>query len=127
MQSTTTRAVTAHSMLSACTNRQTAATRQKRDDITGRIRHHLRVASSALLLVAAPLGAEAGTAEFGYYSFPAAQAAVSGSYLQPRGDGYYDEISHQDIAYDVNLMTILCGSNHVRFANINFPNDRGVH
>ena len=115
---TTTR-ITALSVLSSCRQRQNAAGRITCERIGGTIRRRLRVTSVALLLVAAPF---AGAADFiqAYYSFPAAAAGALGSYEVPV-EGGYQQISKQQDAYDLNLMTPLCGPNHVRRANVNIP------
>lgn len=109
MLSNAKRAAAARSMPSPFEGPDPAPMR-KGPGIAAHIHNRLLCAGAALLLAAAPLGAEAGLGEFGYYTFPAAQAAASDIYSG----------THQE-AYDLNLMTTLCGANHVRSVNVNLP------
>lgn len=103
-----TRAVSALPMPSACTNRHNASPSRTRRGIVDRIVHQLGFAGAALLLAAAPLGsASAGDLIPGYFAPATATAGLSDARVDP---------PKWQAAYDLNLMSPLCGGDHVHAA-----------
>lgn len=107
----TPRAVAAHSMLSELAAPRPAPISRMRTKISGRVRHRLRLLGGALLLAAAPFGAEAD--QIVSFMPPAAQASAT---------SYSDINAPQKVTVaDVSLFSACPDPDHVRSAKAAAP------